>query len=206
MVFGRYANDIYCTEWSGLRVTPIRRNTPLYSKLLDKPRPLPANLGMNYWKGQSWAPWWGWHIWLAERSNWHSLRNEEKGHCYLSSSELVQWLCLKAGPYHITYWAFTQLTPRTTYVTDINIKIPTTVLMAVIYQTQKRKILMLPYSECKMGAHIAPRSQKFRVQCRKSFRQTTFFCGHHVTFVSYTVAGKNMWTLWNHLEFGINWT
>lgn len=37
----------------GLHVTPIRRNTPLYGRLLDKPRLLPANLGMNYWKGQA---------------------------------------------------------------------------------------------------------------------------------------------------------
>lgn len=61
-----------------LRVTPIRRNTPLYGKLLDRPRLRLTNLAMNYWKGQSRAPWWGWHIWLDEWSNWHSLRKGGK--------------------------------------------------------------------------------------------------------------------------------
>lgn len=131
------------TDRKWLHVTPIRRNTPLYGKLLDKPRLLLANLGMNNWKGQSWAPWWGWHIWLAEWSNWHSLRKEEKGHCYLSSSGR-SWLCLEGGPYHATYWAFAT---TTTCMTEVNIvwvyiKTLTAVPVAVLYQVQDIKDLL----------------------------------------------------------------
>lgn len=124
----------------GLRVTPIRRDTPLYGKLLDKPRLRPANLGMNYWKGQSWAPWWGWHIWLAEWSNWHSLRKEGKKRPLLSQQLRawpVQWL--SSGGWalsrNLRYWTFTS---EATCVTEVNIKIPeTAALMAVIYHTQE---------------------------------------------------------------------
>lgn len=67
----------------GPHVTPIRRTTPLQSARRavkePQPQPFPANLGMNYWKGQSWAPPWR-KMELAERSKWQSFRTRGKGH------------------------------------------------------------------------------------------------------------------------------
>lgn len=72
----------FSSDRQGPRVTPIRRTTPLQSARRavkePQPQPLPANLGMNYWKGQSWAPPWR-EMELAEWSNWHSFRTRGKG-------------------------------------------------------------------------------------------------------------------------------
>lgn len=150
----------FSTDQWGLHVTPIRRNTPLYGKLLDKPQLLPANLGMNYWKGQSRAPWWGWHIWLAEWSKWHSLRKEEKGQRYLSSSERSCFNGFVWKPRGL----ITQPTAHppqddlhdTSYDTGgVTIKIQTAVLVAAIYQMQ---IKVSPVSKFKMWDHVAGRS------------------------------------------------
>lgn len=90
----------FSSDRQGPRVIPIRRTTPLQSARRavkePQPQPLPANLGMNYWKGQSWAPPWR-KMELAERSNWHSSRTRGKGHLqhhghlsYVSSAAFLQ--------------------------------------------------------------------------------------------------------------------
>lgn len=81
----------FSSDRQGLPLIPIRRPTPLQSaqeaEKDPQPQPLPANLGMNYWKGQSWAPPWR-NMTLAERSDWHSSRTRGKGrvqhHVHLS--------------------------------------------------------------------------------------------------------------------------